>query len=107
MVGNRHGVKYIEMYLIINSLENISNTFSNTSFSGCITISKSSLQAYLVFYSYDDRQTSDGGIVIANYITVKTDSKTIHRDIYLFIKVIQKIHNKMPMLLFWSVLIFI
>ena len=43
-----------------------------------------------------------GSIVIANYITVTTNSKTsIHRgkgQNLLFIKLSQEVHNKMPML---------
>ena len=43
-----------------------------------------------------------GGIVIANYITVTTDSKTsIHRgkgQSMLFVMLSQEVHNKMPML---------
>ena len=43
-----------------------------------------------------------GSIVIANYITVTTDSKTsIHRgkgQHMLFVMLSQEVHNKMPML---------
>ena len=43
-----------------------------------------------------------GSIVIANYITVTTDSKTsIHRgkgQNMLFVMLSQEVHNKMPML---------
>ena len=43
-----------------------------------------------------------GSIVIANYITVTTDSKTsIHRGLdqyMLFVILSQEVHNKMPML---------
>ena len=43
-----------------------------------------------------------GSIVIANYITVTTDSKTsIHRgkgQYMLFVMLSQEVHNKMPML---------
>ena len=43
-----------------------------------------------------------GSIVIANYITVTTDSKTsIHRgkdQNILFVMLSQEVHNKMPML---------
>jgi len=43
-----------------------------------------------------------GSIVIANYITMTTDSKTsIHRDkgkTMLFVMLSQEVHNKMPML---------
>ena len=46
-----------------------------------------------------------GGIVTANFTTVITDLETyIHRGkghnlfVYLFVKLSQKMHNKMPML---------
>ena len=53
-----------------------------------------------MFYSYNDRQTSAGGI--ANYITAQLTQKPLSTEakaiICLFVKLSQEIHNIMPML---------